>query len=791
MRTVSSAILFALCSSVPALAQTPRLEPLRSAYPIPGARVLGADDLTGDGRPDLLLDGGPVLHAGVSDGLFERVGSPVGVFGVAFDVDADTDLDLLSTNALYRNQGDGTFVDASGNVPTCSSCSSAFGDLNGDGHVDLIQNPFGSGRNRILINDGTGNFVQTAGLFPNSFTTAGTLLVLDVDGDLDQDVLSQASGGQFLLWTNQGGSFTNAGGTGIFFTLFAVIPSFDFDADGDLDLLVPEGANGRFWVNDGVGGFTSGPAHPFAPVRTARLDADGDGWTDFAGWTLSASSVLHRSNGDGTFTPVPGAIPDGFVAKFVRDLDGDGDTDLIGEVEHHGYTLALNDGTGRFFDVSYFGPQLPGRTDALAILDFEGGPALEALACIDGALVVERDPGTLSAEARSRWLPNRTTCDEVTLFDADGDGPDDVLLEGDGRAVVLTRAAGKRRARVPFSLGGNAQARVLADGDADGDADLFVLTQARSTSIPATLALFENDGNGDFEERTRLTPPNPRGMVAADLDGDGDADPIVLQSNRPELFVNDGAGGLHVASGRFPTSGPGDRQLTEPVLLDLEGDGDLDLVAWDAIEVDALHAYENDGLGVFAYAPGVFSTTVFGRPALFAVDLDGDGDEDLVSEGGDLWENQGAGTFVETPAAIPGFLLPGSFADLDRDGDLDAYAASPRRVLTNLETQLALRAVPRIGEELTLDVYGPPGTPWMLLSSSTRGPGVPTAMGLSYLEGSLATQGSGTLDGNGEAHVTLLIPDSISLVGSRLYWQASVGTPARLTNLEETTLTDL
>jgi hypothetical protein len=49
----------------------------------------------------------------------------------------------------------------------------------------------------------------------------------------------------------------------------------------------------------------------------------------------------------------------------------------------------------------------------------------------------------------------------------------------------------------------------------------------------------------------------------------------------------------------------------------------------------------------------------------------------------------------------------------------------------------------------------------------------------------------GTLDSDGHALLTYDLPDDPSLVGKSFYWQALVGSPGRLTNLEVTTLTDL
>lgn len=56
---------------------------------------------------------------------------------------------------------------------------------------------------------------------------------------------------------------------------------------------------------------------------------------------------------------------------------------------------------------------------------------------------------------------------------------------------------------------------------------------------------------------------------------------------------------------------------------------------------------------------------------------------------------------------------------------------------------------------------------------------------------SLLVIGSGALDAQGRAAVSLLVPSNPSLVGVSADWQVAVGPPLRLTNLEVTTLSDL
>ncbi|HHI69273.1 MAG TPA: VCBS repeat-containing protein, partial [Planctomycetes bacterium] len=127
----------------------------------------------------------------------------------------------------------------------------------------------------------------------------------------------------------------------------------DVDGDGDLDLFAQGGklSSSALFLNDGKGFFTNLKASRF-PANIEGgcerfLDLDGDGDLDLAG------SVVLLNDGKGFFKNLPGAFPPslGGGAGLGRrgrgvawvDLDGDGDTDILGlQTTHTGPFIFFN-----------------------------------------------------------------------------------------------------------------------------------------------------------------------------------------------------------------------------------------------------------------------------------------------------------------------------------------------------------------------------------------------------------------------------------------------------------------
>ncbi|MFN8058529.1 MAG: VCBS repeat-containing protein [Vicinamibacterales bacterium] len=286
----------------------------------------------------------------------------------------------------------------------------------------------------------------------------------------------------------------------------------------------------------------------------------------------------------------------------------------------------------------------------------------------------------------------------VSIADLDGDGMNDVIVADVSRNRVtwMRQSPLGTFSELDCATEIPAPAHVQAvDLDRDGDLDLVVASLGvlfpNNAKIGAVLVL-ENDGRQAFTRHVLVDHvARVSDVRAGDLDGDGDLDLAVAQFgyDAGETRWMENVGNWRFESHVLQSlSGPINAEVA-----DVDGDGDLDIVSLVSQEWEEVYVFANDGRGHFT-ANLIYgaSNEDFGSSWITVVDLDGDGDVDVLYSNGDafdyappqgrVWngvqwlENVGDRRFVyHRLADLPGASSPQA-ADMDGDGDLDIVVVS-------------------------------------------------------------------------------------------------------------------
>ena len=510
----------------------------------------------------------------------------------------------------------------------------------------------------------------------------------DLDGDgLDDLLLFRNIPAPIFPITNRGGGhFERAPGFGFSLSKF-VIGTGDLTGDGRPDLVRDDLGTGNgilFFENQGgtFGTPVSSSTPGLRPIQGAVGQADGDAalelleisedivtganyarWWDFEGGVL----VPH--------TPI--FIGPDVASVALGDLDGDGRDDVLLSPFFSDQVLTLGTSAALGLELLHTLNVPTGVAVTsfallnLAIADLDGDEDVDAIVGWNttissgrstGHIIVLENTGSLPLTPHPAVDQSGPKVTGAACVDWDLDGDQDVILTGD--YVTQFENRGRLRFRdaglIPLDRASGIGKPLIAVRDLNGDGFPDVLTGNRLKF-----------GSGRFEDTAAEPFPLGVGGHAADLDGDGDLD---YGSYQGLLYLNDGEGGFEartVAELLVPSLPPAPVQLR--VVGDLNGDGDVDLILHHigpANTADWLILGLGDGTFTYAGLAAPLNQTVT-SPGLIAcppVDLDGDGDLDLVVDNG--WaENDGAGFFGTVHPEWSG--APIDCADVDLDGDID------------------------------------------------------------------------------------------------------------------------
>ena len=405
-------------------------------------------------------------------------------------------------------------------------------------------------------------------------------------------------------------------------TMGSGVAFFDFDNDGDQDLLF---VNGKSWP----GQRSAGPT----------------------------TAALYRNRGNGTFEDVTRGS--GFDREIygmglaIGDYDNDGDPDVY--LTALGPNLLLrNEGGGRFTDASApAGVRDPGFGSSATWLDYDRDGDLDLFLLNYVQWSIETDIYcTLDGKTKSYCTPESYQGASPVLY----------RNEGRGKFADVTQEAGLHNPR------GKGLGVAVLDFDDDGWPDLAVANDTQPNG------LYRNDGKGGFTDVGVMAgiafgengaARGAMGIDAADYDGSGVPSLVIgnFSNEMVSLYHNEGRGFfIDVA----PVSEVGRASLLTLAFgafffdFDLDGlqdifitnghvDDDIQAVQQRVSYAQPPHLFRNVGDGRFTEATDkvgeAFARPVVGRGAAYG-DIDGDGDLDVAvtTNGGPayLFRNDGA-----------------------------------------------------------------------------------------------------------------------------------------------------
>ncbi len=529
--------------------------------------------------------------------------------GLAFgDFDGDNDLDVALGQTWIQNplfpSGEAamtstTWAEWSVDPGRDEWSKAATADINGDGKIDIISNDSEVTGGELAWYEPVSPSDPTIG--PWTRHTIGFLDYdhsiqigdIDLDGDLDvvaAEMHQSSDPDEVVVYYNLDGIGTSWDRQVIDTDGSHNIRVIDIDDDGDLDIV---GANWRggpvsLWRNQ-LGPLDIWERHlvdgarPWIAVLIDSQDIDGDGHNDIitGGWWYK-----NPGTPSGTWVRNPIGDPLNNMA-LVHDLDGDTDLDILGTpgkgsesndtlvwAENDGsggFTIHSNipSGNGDFLQGVTVGPITSASTEIY--LSWHNNRPIQKL-------TVPGDPvtGTWTIETASTVKQR----EDLSQGDIDGDTDVDLLLG----TQWLRNDSGTWTAFDLASPLGDPDRNELVDMNGDGKLDAVVGYEA--ISVAGKLAWYEQGADPTAlwtEHIISDTIIGPMSLDVRDMDGDGDFDVAAGEHNLSDpanarLFVyenTDGAGGNWTEHIVYT----GDEHHDGARTVDIDGDGDFDIVS--------------------------------------------------------------------------------------------------------------------------------------------------------------------------------------------------------------------
>lgn len=291
------------------------------------------------------------------------------------DVNGDGHLDVVLAKGRHSPRVDRVFLnDGRGRFPRTHhlggaadrSYSASLADVDRDGDLDVVISNDTPDAKLVYLNDGKGQFhVGSTYGRPEWPTRNASVAELNGDGLPDVVVANRfgsGNGSNYICLNRGGGKFDSECVAVAPYSATTITPA-DFNGDGFIDLAVPhrEGGQSYVYLNDGKGHFSK--QIPFGAANAAlrmvaAADVNGDRLIDLVSIDEGRrATFIHLNQGKGAFA-AGSRLSDSKSVPYalgVADLNRDGTIDIVVGNVGAQPTAYFNDGSGRSFASLQFG----------------------------------------------------------------------------------------------------------------------------------------------------------------------------------------------------------------------------------------------------------------------------------------------------------------------------------------------------------------------------------------------------------------------------------------------------